>query len=230
MRRKPAEAQTFVTEHGSYTSRWILLQANVKRTTHPHYQQSCKMLSLPLHIKLICNDSDSSALSVPNDRRDPSQSFNRRWKESREDWWCHCGLSRCYKVTFMTPSTPIKTQSQYDQSKLFRWLTLTNVSSGVRSCYSNNACQFVSFFWLFFCQLSHQQGSFRLMLLNVCVHVNYYLPSPLSHIATQIFCTLNNLWVQTIFSKTGQLSRAEAGPLGASRCRRREPSKIKMPL
>lgn len=122
------------------------------------------------------------------------------------------GFSRCYKVTLMTPSTPIKTQSQYDQKKLFRWLMLTNESAGVHSCYRNTTCRFMFLFWLFFCQLSHQQGSFRLMLPNVWVHVNYYLPSPLSHIATQIFCALNNLRVQTISSETVRLCRQRPAP------------------
>lgn len=121
------------------------------------------------------------------------------------------GFSRCYKVTLMTPSTPIKTWSQYDQEKLFRWLMLTNVSSGVHSCYSNPTWWFMFlFFIVFFRQFCHQQGSFRLMSPNGWVHVNYYLPSHLAHIANLIFSALNNLRVQTISSETGRLCRAKA--------------------
>lgn len=119
------------------------------------------------------------------------------------------GFSRCYKVTLMTPSTPIKAQSQYHQQKLFQWIMLTNVFSGVHCCYSNTTCQFMFlFFGLFFCQLSHQQGSIRLMPPNVWVHVNHYLPSPLSHpniLYTKQFTSSNHFqWNGVALSSSGQ--------------------------
>lgn len=145
-------------------------------------------------------------------------------KGKQEDGWCHCELQQVLKIhtydSFRTNKNPIAISS-------VEVISMTNANwciLWIHSCYSNTTCQLLfPYFGCFFVRWTTNRVQVKAP--NVWVYLSFYLPSPLSHIATQIFWELN------ISGETGQLCRAEAGSLGTSKCRgRRESFKLKRSL